>query len=157
MAPGVDFAKGRLQFADMLYYKILEDIIEQEVLRLTAKDKQVDLSVSVAQIETVHVILFKVLLFKCSKYAGPLLIVFVLYYVAFLSNFFVSNKFILYKRVQCVTVQVCNALLFKALVTNCHLFFFRIFWSRRLFIIRCLLAVWRLFCLHTTHRSKGRL
>ena len=52
MAPGVDFAKGRLQFADMLYYKILEDIIEQEVLRLTAKDKQVDLSVSSTSVYT---------------------------------------------------------------------------------------------------------
>ena len=133
MAPGVDFAKGRLQFADMLYYKILEDIIEQEVLRLTAKDKQVDLSVSstsaythAAQIETVHVILFKVLLFKCSKYAGPLLIIFVniffvfcwvLYYVAFFSDLFCFNKIHPLKMcycssVQCIAVQsVSNELL----------------------------------------------
>ena len=43
----MEFARRRLQFAEMLYYKILEDIIQQEVIRLTAKYKQVDLSVSV--------------------------------------------------------------------------------------------------------------
>jgi len=45
--PAMDFAKKRLQLAESLYYKVLENVMRNERKRLQAKEpKNCDLSVS---------------------------------------------------------------------------------------------------------------